>query len=337
MATVIRIQRFVRNREAGDLLEAFFISAVSAIILTRFYLHLTNYPQFGGRGVHIAHVLPGGIFMLVAMVLMFSYLNRGVKMISAILGGIGFGLFIDELGKFLTSDTNYFFEPTFTLMYVLFVVLFFAFRALGRFQKLNDQENLLNALELTKDVAIHDLDEEEKERVLTYLKDADQHDPVVQALTKAFRGIKPIKRDSIPAIIAVRRWLADRYRALVDTGWFRPVIVAVFVFGAAGVLARTVVGVRFDDWNFTFVELGRVIPSTVSALLVLAGAVSLARSRVIAYELFRLALLVGVFITQLFVFYENQLSGVIVLAGSLLGLVTIQYMLSQERRLHPTR
>jgi hypothetical protein len=64
----MKIHRWViRDIEASDSLEIFLVSAVSAILGIRFYLYLTDYPQIGGGGLHIAHMLWGGLLMLVAM------------------------------------------------------------------------------------------------------------------------------------------------------------------------------------------------------------------------------------------------------------------------------
>jgi hypothetical protein len=102
----------VRNIDGGSYLEAFLVSAVAAILVIRLYLELTGYPQIGGGGIHVAHVLWGGLLMLIAQVMLLAFLGKHVKRAAAVIGGIGFGAFIDELGKFLTSDNDYFFRPT---------------------------------------------------------------------------------------------------------------------------------------------------------------------------------------------------------------------------------
>lgn len=45
-----------------------------------------------------------------------------MQRLCALIGGIGFGLFIDELGKFITRDNNYFFQPTIGLIYAVFAI-----------------------------------------------------------------------------------------------------------------------------------------------------------------------------------------------------------------------
>ncbi|HLL49680.1 MAG TPA: hypothetical protein VK356_03340, partial [Thermomicrobiales bacterium] len=108
------------------LLERFFVSAIVAVLLIRAWLGLTGYPQIGGDGLHIAHMLFGGIGMLIALLMSLAFLGQRSRHLAAIVGGAGFGAFIDELGKFITSDNNYFYQPAIALIYVVFVLIFVA-------------------------------------------------------------------------------------------------------------------------------------------------------------------------------------------------------------------
>jgi hypothetical protein len=87
-----------------------------------------GYPQLGGGDFHIAHMLWGGLIMGISLILALTYKGKSVDQTVAILGGIGFGVFIDELGKFVTSNNDYFFKPTVALIYLLFILFFFFVR-----------------------------------------------------------------------------------------------------------------------------------------------------------------------------------------------------------------
>jgi len=56
----------------------------------------------GGHGLHIAHMLWGGLLILIALVLLLAFIGRHLQSSTALLSGIGFGTFIDELGKFIS-------------------------------------------------------------------------------------------------------------------------------------------------------------------------------------------------------------------------------------------
>src|SRR5918997_1555219 len=122
-ATEKGTRRVPRYLNFGDLHEKFIVSAVLTVLLIRTELWLTNYPQLGGGGLHIAHMLWGGLLMLVALGLLLTYLGRFPLVPAAIVGGVGFGFFIDELGKFITSDNDYFYRPTAALIYLIFLAL----------------------------------------------------------------------------------------------------------------------------------------------------------------------------------------------------------------------
>jgi len=53
--------RPIRNVDAGDLIELTLVVAVATVIVIRTVLELAGYPKLAGGGLHIAHVLYGGI------------------------------------------------------------------------------------------------------------------------------------------------------------------------------------------------------------------------------------------------------------------------------------
>ena len=149
----------VRNVDGGVFLERLLVAAVITILIVRLFLQLSGYPRIGGHGLHIAHMLWGGLLMLVALVLLLSLLGKQVQHIAAIMRGIGFGLFLDELGKFITSDNNYLYQPAIAIIYVIFVLLFLGFHAIEHRQTRSEEGYLVNVLDLMKEALLHDLDE----------------------------------------------------------------------------------------------------------------------------------------------------------------------------------
>src|SRR5438874_1979047 len=86
----LRSQReFIRNADAPDLLLQLLVCAAVTVLAIRFYLHLTGYPQIGGGGLHIAHMLWGGALMVAALVVGLGFLGRRPQRVASLLGGIG--------------------------------------------------------------------------------------------------------------------------------------------------------------------------------------------------------------------------------------------------------
>lgn len=330
-------QIFVRNIEAANLLEMFFVSAVASVLAIRFYLQLTGYPQLGGGSIHIAHVLWGGIFMLAAFVLMLGFLGNSTQKFAAILGGIGFGAFIDELGKFITEDQNYFFQPTVAFMYIIFVSLYLVFRHISQFQSLSKAESLVNALELCKESVLHRMDEEEKARLGKLLQDADPAHPIRQVLGSVAQSLSAAAPTE-NLYEKGRRLIHEFYEKLVRTPWFTKAVILIFIgssffaiIQAMWVIWRTrgfSLGEDFHD--LSFIEGGELISSAIAGLLVVAGIVQMRRSRITAYQFFRYAILISIFLTNFFLFFQEEFGALVGLAGNILLLGILNYIIREE-------
>ncbi|MFG3259231.1 hypothetical protein [Streptomyces sp. NPDC048172] len=101
-------------------------SGIVTVLLTRAYLALAGYPKVGGGGsggLHIAHMLWGGLLMAAGLLVMCALLGSRARRAGALTGGVGFGLFIDEIGKLVTDEPGYFYRPAAALIYACFAAL----------------------------------------------------------------------------------------------------------------------------------------------------------------------------------------------------------------------
>ncbi|MEW6179608.1 MAG: hypothetical protein AB1522_06760 [Chloroflexota bacterium] len=110
----------VRRLLAERYLLIALIGYAASVLGVRLFLELTNYPRVEFGSLHIAHVIWGGLFLFVAALLPLMFANRWALFWSALLSGIGFGLFIDEIGKFITQSNDYFYPPRRTFNLRLF-------------------------------------------------------------------------------------------------------------------------------------------------------------------------------------------------------------------------
>jgi hypothetical protein len=337
--------------EFGSLHETLIIASVATVLVIRTQLWLTHYPQLGGHGLHIAHLLWGGLFMLLAIGLLLTFLGRPALRAAAVVGGVGFGFFIDELGKFVTEDNNYFYRPAAALIYLIFVALFLLTRALQRREggRLSAQSNLANAVELLEEAALRELDESERRRALALLQDADPAEPLVAPLRSLFRDLQA--QPATPGL-AARAVGSAREASARLAAWprFATCVSCLLGIWAAVSLANVVelvtgavvdfggghpgyVSDRLGD--LAFVNLASLASSALSAALVARGVLQLRHgNRAAAYRSFEQALLVAILITQVFSFVESQFGAVFGLAVDLLLFVALRAVQSNDRAAH---
>jgi hypothetical protein len=327
---------FVRSISAGRDLELFMVVAIATILIVRSVLAATGWPQLGGGKIHFAHLLWGGLGMLIALILFMAMEGRLWKQLATLAAGIGFGLFIDELGKFITSDNDYFFRPVFAFIYLIFVAIFIVTRALLTTDHPSPPAALVNLLGLVSEAAVRTLDDSERAEALRLLAVCDQSDPLVENLTPIVTDLTARTSGHPGAYERVNARLVSFYGSLVGRRWFKALLVTYLGLIALGGLFLGVVVIvvaasgESSAANASLWTYGQAVSSAVSAVLIVVGFVRWRRSRLAAYRWFQRALLVAIFITQFFAFYQNQITQVFGLVIVLLTYAAIRAMSRQE-------
>ena len=141
------------------------LSFAFSVSITRLFLELTGYPKLGSGGLHIAHVLWGGLILFGAALLPIILANRWVYLSSAILAGAGVGLFIDEVGKFLTQSNDYFYPPAAPIIYAFFLITVLIYIQVRRPTSREPRNELYHALDTIEEVLDRDLDVQERDEL----------------------------------------------------------------------------------------------------------------------------------------------------------------------------
>lgn len=336
-----RLVRIVRNVEFVQLFDSFFITAITTILVVRFYLKVTGYPQIGSSTLHISHLLPGTLLMLIAVIVLLSAVNRAARGFAAITAGLGFGLAWDELGKFVTKNNNYFFHATPGLIYLTFVILYLIVRYSAQ-RRFTQEEYLANLLDLIKDAAIKDLDQREYLHAKQLLAQVSKENPLYGLAKEMLEKVKPTAARQPSVLDKAINEIKKPLMKLSRKYFFSKIVVGVaVVYGFASLAAALFffAGATLpDNYQVNTILQGDEsdiiggLSALISALLAAAATYKYlnGHSRR-AFKLFEQSLLVNIFIGQVVLFFKSQEIAIFWLAVTLFLLINLK-MLAAEKK-----
>jgi hypothetical protein len=349
--TRLRLYKRLLQREAADLyLLLTLLGFAGSVSLTRLFLSVTNYPQIGSGELHIAHVLWGGLLLYVAALLPLVFANRSVYSASAILAGAGVGLFIDEVGKFITARNDYFFPVSASIIYVLFLLTLVLFLHIRRLARTRARDELMRVFEDIWEAMHHALTARQYRRLRDRLEAAASAAPSPRHANLARALVEFLDEDAEPddEPAGFTKNPQRPVRRVIGRLVSRQTLRVLLIVGLVGIGLLTLknpVNVLLAPWLppavtdlLTNLRLGRHIdaPATalwpsirlglevvVGVLLLLSAALLGARKNRLGAALAYLGLLLSLTTVDILLFYFEQFSSIITTAIQFLLLVGV--------------
>lgn len=324
--------------------ESFIFIAIATILITRLYLELTGYPQVGGGNLHIAHTLYGEVLMMLALLVGWLLLGAGARNLAVVLGGIGFGLVLDEVGKFVTKTNDYFYGPSAEIMYVLVVVVLVGTRALRAIRPLSAHECLASASLIAADGLARGLGEYRREMGLRLVERARLGgvDPDEAEHVRALLASAPRVSDRLHA---ARRWSQRLIPAFVKSPRWVPLIGWLIVVAALGSLFFHTLGVALGGYFYrdAIVKFHLAGMSVGTAILLMGAALTLAMAlpatialrhtdRLWPLRWLRDTALLFTLLSALVHFATEGFAALINLSIGLIAMAMLSYQLNQRER-----
>jgi hypothetical protein len=330
----------VRDLSSPIYTEIWLVSSVITVLGVRLYLQLTGYPQVGGSTLHIAHMLWGGLAMVIAFGMLLVMASAVWKPIAALVGGFGFGMFIDELGKFITQDNDYFFQPTIALIYAILVVLFIASRSIDRFDTITPSDRILYATQCLDQYAIGRLDEAGRNAGLMHLEKSGVDTQFTRSIRSTLEqlDVSHVKEES--QLFRWREKAMDRYWKLTSSKWLLILVVGGFALQALGFIGSLALAAFDDEFDITdgvsFSEVGALVSGLVAGAISAVGIVYIVRrKRLTGYRILASATLVHLFFGQVFAFAVNQFAALGALFFQLVILGVLRFWITSETVVSP--
>lgn len=315
-----KINSIVRRERAEEYLFFSIVTFAGTVIFTRAFLHLTGFPQLGNDILHIAHALWGGLFLFIAVLLPLAMANRWTLQTSAILSGIGIGLFIDEVGKFITQNNDYFFPPAASLIYGFFLLCVFVFVVFRRARHADPRQAMYNVLDIFQDFLDGDLDAAEAERIETQLaiamwSEREEIKSFAQVLSDYLESQKAHLPTAKPSLLKrIVRW-TDSIGQRLGRRVHRMVVALILilwmlvVIGYIVVLARggTNLNPQVLQWRDALIG----IQSAVGVLILIASIAWFSRNEETGLKFAILGFLLSLVALQMYYFYISQFSATV--------------------------
>jgi hypothetical protein len=334
-----------RANNLAGLVDTFLVSAVVCLVVTRSWLALSHYPRVGGNGLHVSHMLWGGLLLTIALLSQLSYVGRASKLPAAVIGGIGFGLFIDEIGKFVTSNNDYFFKPTFALVYVALVAIYFLIQTVIKHKDFEQDEYLANAFDLAIEASLGRLDRPAQRMALEFLDQAGDDELSRGLRTLVENAPVHVHRSRFSAVLTrLNRWYdlhrtSEGFRLLLLGVFAAQVLLLVGEFAAISLLVRhawqdsssqVLNQTSTDTVGLSFVAVIELGTAVVCAVFVTVGIRRLKQDRVRAYRMFERSLLLSMFVTQVLAFFQSWGISLAAMLSTLAVWIMLRLMVQRE-------
>jgi hypothetical protein len=322
---------FPRAAGAVPYLMEFLVVAVVTVLVTRGLLAMTGYPQIGGRGLHIAHVLWGGLLLALGVMMLLSFVGPAIRPVGSFVAGVGFGLFIDEVGKFLTSDNDYFFRPAVAVMYVTIVALVLAVHWVHGRRPLSPPEIYIAALSTAAGGVATGLTADARDEALRRLASVEDL-PGARYAAEMVRSL-PDGKGERHDLTDLGAWLVARLRRMLGTriaerATLLILLVQTFVtlLGVVAVALALALDAADLEAEDTVPALIGGASAVAAALCVLVGVTRLRRrQRLAALRWLQRAVLIDLLLTRVFELAISQFGAIpsVVLDLLLLGTLEI--------------
>jgi hypothetical protein len=307
------------------------------VIFTRAFLQLTGFPQLGNDVLHIAHALWGGLLLIVAVYLPLTLANRWVFKASALLSGIGIGLFIDEIGKFITQTNDYFFPSALPLIYGFILLNAFVYIYFRRPHQESPRDAINYALDGLHDVLDGNLTADEALRVKVQLAIAEHSDR--DEIVSLANAISDYLLQEKQHLSTSKTGLGKRIRIGVDAFGQRVgryahrniisgilVLWVVFVIGYITVLVQGDANINIQVLQWRGVLIG--IQCVIGGSMIVALMTWLARKEETGLKIAVGAFLLSLVAFQTLYFYISQFSAI---TATLLQFLFLQILFAYRR------
>ncbi len=350
---ILTLWKLVQRENAARYMLISLLSSVATVTVVRSFLALTGYPQIGSGTLHIAHVLWGGLILYIAAILPLIYLNPHLHNVGAILSGVGVGMFIDEVGKFITREYDYFFPAAAPIMYVFFLLVVILVIMINRPERVDGRSELVQALEIIREQLYRPLDARERARLekdISKVLESDLnslHVDMARHLLEFVRADVRIVPESTPAwwvriTLGLQAWLNEwRLRYIIALGM---ILLSLFMLknplqalleksvpdSGIIVFLRTHFGRQIEAVDApTLFNIRLGLEVTVGVLLLVATLLLIMGNRKWGINLGYFCLLVSLAVLDMLLFYFEQFSSAMNVGFQLILLIGLLHYRSK--------